>query len=139
MPRKSGSATMPTKLLPDTCAWIDFLNARSGGLAGKLEQALLQGEVATCGVVLFELIQGLKNPEEESQVLNAFQAIPHLEMTTGLWIKAGQLSSELRKKGQTLPLSDIIIATLALEHDLTVLTIDRHFQTIPGLAVITGK
>jgi len=130
---------MPNKLLPDTCAWIDFLNARSSGLSEKLEQALLQGEVATCGVVLFELIQGIKNSEEESLVLNAFQAIPHLEMTTGLWIRAGRLSSGLRKKGQTLPLSDIIIAALALEHNLPVLTIDRHFNVIPGLTVINGN
>ena len=127
---------MTDRLLPDTCAWIDFFKARPTDLAGKLEEALVQGNVATCGVILFELIQGIKSAREEALVLHAFQAVPHLEMTAGLWIKAEGLSSDLRKKGHTLPLSDIIIATLAMEHKLAVLTIDRHFDVIPGLSVV---
>jgi predicted nucleic acid-binding protein len=105
-------------------------------LAEKVEAALVLGEAATCGMVLYELIQGIKSPREETLVLNAFQALPHLEMTASLWIKAGRLSSQLRKKGQTLPQSDIIIAVLALEHNCSVLTVDRHFEAIPGLTVI---
>ena len=127
---------MVNKILPDTCAWIDFFRGRPSGMAENVEAALVQGEVVTCGVVLFELLQGIKSSREEAQVLSAFQAIPHLEMTGTLWIKAGQLSSQLRKKGYTLPLSDIIIATLALEHTYSLLTVDRHFDAIPGLTVI---
>lgn len=126
---------MVNKILPDTCAWIDFFRGRPSRMAEKVEAALVQGEVVTCGVVLFELIQGIKNLKEEALVLSAFQAVPHLEMTDALWIKAGRLSSQLRKKGHTLPLSDIIIATLALEHSCSLLTVDRHFDVIPGLAV----
>src|SRR6185369_10958142 len=129
---------MPNRLFPDTCAWIDFFKARPSRMAERLEEVLVQGEVVTCGVVLFELIQGIKSAREESLVLNAFQAVPHMEMNAKLWIKAGQLSSALRKKGLTLPLSDIIIATLALENKLPILTIDRHFDLIPGLTVIRG-
>jgi predicted nucleic acid-binding protein len=127
---------MVNKILPDTSAWIDFFRGKPSGMAENVEAALVQGEVVTCGVVLFELLQGIKSPREEAQVLSAFQAIPHLEMTGALWIKAGQLSSQLRKKGYTLPLSDIIIATLALEHTYSLLTVDRHFDAIPGLTVI---
>ena len=129
---------MPNKILPDTCAWIDFFKGTSSALAEKLEEALVPGDAAVCGVVLFELIQGIKSAKEESLVLNAFQAVPHLEMTAGLWIKAGRLSAALRKKGLTLPFSDIIIATLALEHNLAVLTNDRHFDSISGLVIIRG-
>lgn len=127
---------MVNKILPDTCAWIDFFRGRPSRLAERVEAAVVQGEVVTCGVVLFELLQGIKKPKEENLVLNAFQAIPQLEMTGVLWIKAGRLSSQLRKKGHTLPLSDIIIATLALEHSCSLLTVDRHFDVVPGLAVI---
>jgi predicted nucleic acid-binding protein len=101
-----------------------------------LEAALQEGEVVTCGVVLFELLQGIKNPQEETMVLKAFQAVPQLEMTAPQWIKAGQLSSQLRKNGHTLPMSDIIIAALALEHACSLLTVDRHFDVIPGLDTI---
>ena len=127
---------MVNKILPDTCAWIDFFRGRPTQMAERVEAALVQGEVVTCGVVLFELLQGIKSPKEEALVLSAFQAVPHLETTDRLWIKAGQLSSNLRKKGHALPLSDIIIAALALENNCSLLTVDRHFDVIPGLTVI---
>lgn len=127
---------MGNKILPDTCAWIDFFRGRPSRMAENVEAALVQGDVVTCGVVLFELLQGIKSPREEALVLNAFQALPHLEMSSPLWVKAGRLSSQLRKKGHTLPLSDIVIATLALEHACSLLTVDRHFDNITGLKVI---
>lgn len=127
---------MVNKTLPDTCAWIDFFRGRPSPMAQNLEAALLQGEVVTCGIVLYELLQGIKSTREDTLVLSAFQALPHLEMTAGLWINAGKLSSRLRKKGHSLPMSDIIIATLALEHTCSLLTVDRHFEAIPGLTVI---
>ncbi len=126
---------MENRILPDTCAWIDFFKGRPTQMAEQVEAALVQGEVVTCGVVLFELLQGIKHAKEEALVLHAFQAVQHLEMTGHLWIKAGQLSSNLRKKGYTLPLSDILIAALALEHNCSLLTVDRHFDIIPGLTV----
>jgi len=128
----------PEIILPDTCAWIDFFRGKQTPMAQALEHELLQGEVATCGVILYELIQGIKSPEEESLVLDALQAVTHLEMSAGLWIKAGRLSADLRKKGNTLPLSDLVIAALSLEHGLSVLTVDGHFDVIPGLKVING-
>ncbi len=128
----------PERLLPDTCAWIDFFKGTPSPLAQALERELLQGEVATCGVILCELIQGIRSAREEQLVLNALQAVRHLEMTAELWAKAGRLSARLRKSGHTLPLSDLVIATLALEHACAVLTVDRHFEAVPGLRVQKG-
>lgn len=59
-----------------------------------------------------------------------------LEMTAKTWVSAANLSSELRKKGITLPMSDIIIAAVALEHNVTIMTVDQHFQQIPGLSLL---
>jgi predicted nucleic acid-binding protein len=123
------------RVLADTCAWIDFFNARRTPQAIALEQLLLQGEVFTCGVVKYELVQGVKSPAEEKTLLHALQAVNHLEMYESLWIKAGRLSAALRKKGVTIPFSDIIIAVLALENDLTVLTVDGHFEQVAGVKV----
>ena len=128
----------PERLLPDTCAWIEFFRGKPTSMAGALEHALLHGEVATCGMILYELIQGIRSLKEEQLVLSALQAVTHLEMSAELWIKAGRLSAGLRKNGHTLPLSDLVIATLALEHKLSVLTIDGHFEAIPGLTVTKG-
>ena len=107
-------------------------------MAEVLGESLTRVDVVTCGVVLYELLQGIKNPREEDKVQNAFQALSHLEMTRELWISAGRLSAQLRGSGHTLPFSDIMIATIALEHGCTVLTIDRHFESVPGLVIVNG-
>lgn len=121
------------RILPDTCAWIDFFKGSQTPLAESLGQSLAHREVVTCGVVQFELLQGVKNKREELLMQNAMQALHHLEMTRELWISAGQLSATLRKNGHMLPLSDIIIATLAMSHSCSVLTVDHHFAVISGL------
>jgi len=125
-------------ILPDTCAWIDFLRGRQTPLAEALEQALLHGTVLTCGVVVMELLQGVKSRREEELILSAFQALTHLEMTSDLWTDAGRLAAQLRTNGHAIPLSDVIIATLCLQRNCAVLTVDRHFEAVPGLTVIKG-
>ena len=129
---------MSNRILPDTCAWIDFFKARPTSLAEYLKITLTNGTICTCGVVVYELLQGIRSQKEEGMVINAFQAMPKLEMTAASWISAGRISANLRKNGHTIPLSDIIIATLAQENDCSVLTIDQHFDLIPNLKIIRG-
>lgn len=126
------------KILPDTCAWIDFFRGAQTSLATSLEQSLVRGTVVTCGIILFELTQGVKNAKEENALTNAFQAIPFLDLSRALWIEAGRLSASLRAKGYNLPLSDVLISVLAKEHNATVLTVDKHFSLVPGLNVSGG-
>lgn len=44
-----------------------------------------------------------------------------------------RLFVQLKRAGTPVPNNDLWIASLALEHDLTLLTRDRHFQRIPQL------
>jgi predicted nucleic acid-binding protein len=120
-------------LLPDTCAWIDFFHPRPGGLGKIIEKALNSVPVYTCGPVLAELVQGVRSPRERATLLRALGALDHLEMTEALWIRAGDLAASMRIGGVTIPFSDVLIAAIALEHGLTLLSVDRHFTMIPDL------
>jgi hypothetical protein len=128
----------PNRILPDTCAWIDFFRGSLTPLAEVLGDSLTRVEVVTCGVVLYELLQGIKSQREEVMVQNAFQALSHLEMTRELWISAGRLSAQLRSSGHTLPFSDIMIAAIALDSGCAILTVDRHFEVVPGLTIVSS-
>ena len=132
----NGKNTMSAEsLLPDSCAWIDYFNGRSTPLADLLAQALTNREIVTCGVVMYELFQGVKTDTERETLRAAFSSMRYLEMESGLWVTAAQLSASLRSKGVTIPFSDIIIATLARRHNLVVLTVDKHFSQVPELQV----
>ena len=44
-----------------------------------------------------------------------------------------RLFVQLKRAGSPVPDNDLWIAALALEHDLTLITRDRHFQRVPQL------
>lgn len=119
-------------ILADTSVWIEFFKQRSG-IGDALEALIVGKSVWICGVVLFELVQGVKSDAEKSQIMATFSPLKYAEMSRSLWQKAGDLSSSLRKKGLTIPHSDIFIAAIAIEHNLSVFTLDGHFKDIPGV------
>ncbi|MCX5811157.1 MAG: PIN domain-containing protein [Proteobacteria bacterium] len=129
---------MNDKILADTSVWIEFFNTESD--AGNMLESLISTDsVAICGIVLFELMQGIKSETEKSTILDAISELPYIEMNSNLWQKSAALSASLRKKGITLPLSDIFIAAIALEHNLLIFTLDKHFESIPGISLYKHK
>lgn len=42
----------------------------------------------------------------------------------------------LRERGALIPINDLWIAALVLEHDLVLCTRDKHFKSLPGLRII---
>ena len=48
----------------------------------------------------------------------------------------GEVKNKLRLKGRPLPENDVWIATLALQHDLVLVTRDAHFQEVEDLQTI---
>ncbi len=125
-------------VIADTSVWISFFRGKGPG-EKELAALIEDGQVVTTGIILAELLQGVKNPEEGARIIEAMSAIPALEMTTTLWIKAGNLSAGLRRKGVTIPLSDIAIAVLAMTGNAEILTFDKHFEGIPGVKLYGQK
>lgn len=120
--------------MADTSVWIEFFKSRSG-TGDALAEFLAKNTVCTCGVVLFELMQGIKSESEKASILSILSELTYFEMSATLWQKAAGLSQTLKKKGLTLPLSDIFIASIAIAHNLSIFTLDKHFEQIPGVVL----
>ena len=71
--------------------------------------------------------------KEEKRILEAIVGAPDLEITNHMWAKVGLISASLRRKGINIPLTDTALAILALEHNFSLFTLDKHFESIPGL------
>jgi len=123
---------LKNRILADTTVWIEFFRGKSKD-ADRLEMLLRENAVWTCGVVLFEILQGIKSVDEKKNVLSVLADLPYIEMSKKVWKNAANLSISLKLNGITLPLSDIFIATIAIENDLLVYTLDNHFAQIPNL------
>ena len=123
---------MKNRILVDTTIWIEFFRARSK-IGDHLEMLLMENAVWTCGVVMFEVLRGIKSEGEKNKILGVLASLPYVEMTRKLWQRAADLSILLKKNGVNLPLSDIFIAAIATENDLSIYTLDNHFTQIPNL------
>lgn len=117
-------------ILPDTCVWIEYFKPGDSALKQTLERLLLNESIFLCGPILYELVQGLKSDKEKTVIVDAMKSLEYREMSEALWIKAGEISSTLRKSGKTLPLSDILIAAIAIKNNLSIFTTDKHFEEI---------
>ncbi|MEW6107922.1 MAG: PIN domain-containing protein [Nitrospirota bacterium] len=114
-----------------TGIFFSFMSSISFGK--KLESLIMKNSVWVCGVALFELVQGVRSEEEKALIFNALSELKYAEMTKKLRQKSGELSASLKRKGLNLPLSDIFIASIAIEHKLSIFTLDKHFEQIPGV------
>lgn len=118
--------------LVDTSVWIDFFKG-APPVKTLLEKLITEDLVFTAGPILFELLQGVKSPAEREQVKEALLATHYLEITPDDWEGAASLAGDLRSRGITIPMTDILIAHLAKTKDLDVLSFDLHFDRVPGL------
>jgi predicted nucleic acid-binding protein len=124
---------MDTRIIADTSVWMEFFRHDNSSISGHLKYLLRSGKVALVGMVLAEILQGLRAPREGDLVRNSLESLPFIEIGIAVWRQAGEISASLRRKGLTIPLSDIIIASAAMTGGHKVYTTDPHFEKIPGL------
>jgi predicted nucleic acid-binding protein len=124
-------------VLIDTSAWVEFFKGHSK-TADMVTSLIETGRASLCGVIYYELLHGTRDDKETRYLPNALSALTYFEMTADAWIQAGRIAAGLRGKGITLPMSDILVGTVALKHSIQVLTLDKHFNSIPGLTRYQG-
>ena len=122
-------------VIADTSVWIEYLRGDDETARAELPGFIRTEHVALVGVVLAELLQGCRTPKESGAILAEVTSHQFLDAGFSTWQRVGELSASLRSSGIALSLSDILIATLALEHDCQVYTLDPHFTQVPGLSL----
>ena len=122
----------PVGSLVDTSAWIDFFRGVAS-IKELLTKLIARDRVFTAGPVLFELLQGIRSSEERGEVKEALLSVNFLEITPEDWEAAALISREFRSQGITIPMTDLLLAQLAKAHDLEIISLDPHFDQIPGI------
>lgn len=67
--------------LVDTSVWISFFRGVPT-IRNLLEKLIVKDEIFTSGPILYELLQGIRSPEEKKQVKEALLSTNYLEMTS---------------------------------------------------------
>ncbi len=119
-------------VLVDTSIWIDFFKNKESAEVNLLQRAIADREdIAICGLILTEVLQGIKTNKEYDLVLESFESLSFLEMDKEVYILAANIYRELRKNGITIRKSiDCLIAAVAISHNIPLLHNDKDFEPI---------
>lgn len=116
-------------VLVDSSVVIDFLWSKDA----RTRQLLVALPAGICGVTRAEVLFGARNDAEINDLIEVLDSFFSLAIPDEVWTQTGIHLSLLRRAGLKLPLSDVVIASLAIHINAEVWTNDRHFTLMQSL------
>ncbi len=125
--------------LPDTNAWIGFLNASSSKIQQRFNKTDLS-EIKLCSVVKAELYYGAERSnrrEANFRLLDElFADIDSLNFDDAAAVQYGKIKSDLASAGTPIGPNDLMIAAIALANDTVLVTHNtREFSRVESLKI----
>ena len=122
---------MPERVLIDTSAWIEALRPEGDEAVRQEVRSLLEdGAAVFCDLVRLELWNGARGPRERQYLEELERELPTLPTTREVWDHSRELARRCRRKGLTIPATDLLIAACANHHGASLLHRDDHFDRI---------
>ena len=116
-------------ILVDTNILIDYYKSRNSEIANIIDST----DVAICGVVKTELLHGAINDDEIDKFIHSFSTF-ELKVTDEYdWEFSGLMLQTLRQNGLQVPVTDAMIAYIAIKYDIPLWTKDHHFKLIQAV------
>lgn len=116
-------------ILVDTNILIEYFRSRDSEIAKKLDSM----SVAICGPVKTEILHGARTDEETDRILKAFSVFELFTVDEYDWEFSGIMLQQIRKSGISIPITDALIAYLAIKYDILLWTMDHHFKLIQAV------
>jgi len=117
-------------ILADTSVWIAFLRGSGLQFQERLVPLIMADRLTTTPIVIMELLVGAKSEKEYDKLSKDLAALRCFDVSVKLWQRACKLGFTLRQKGISVPLTDTLIAAVAIENDALLLHNDRHYEMI---------
>lgn len=118
-------------ILIDTSAWLHALRKQfHPAVKERIYSILAESEVAIIGIIKLELLGGAKTEQEYKRIKNRLDALYFIESSEDLWDFSSLLAFKLRRKGITIPYTDIYIAASAVSSHAVLVHADSHFEII---------
>ena len=111
-------------------AWADGNPACLESLSTSMRLVI---PVIVLGEYRFGIRQSKQCSQYESWLATYLPTVEIFDLTSDTAETYAGLRHELKKRGAPIPANDLWIASLALQHSLSLLSNDTHFDHIPGL------
>ncbi len=117
-------------ILIDTSCWIEYFGREGDSDVRAAVQAAVGGNhAAICGMIAAEFLAYVR-PDVRVLIDESFAGLRWMSIGRSTYDRAVGLGRSLRDGGLTVPASDLVIAATAMEHDATLLHVDRNFDRI---------
>lgn len=118
-------------VLIDTSAWVFALKKNFHPLIKeRIGKILSESDVAINGIIELELLGGAKTEQEYKRLKSRLDALYYIEADKSLWDSSSKLAFDLKRKGVSVPYTDIFIAASAIQEKAVLLHADSHFDNI---------
>jgi predicted nucleic acid-binding protein len=122
--------------LIDTSLWIDYTRFRSPRKIKEfVAPYVLNPEAYLAEPVIFEMYRFASEAEKEALKKN-FDVMPILRTPSDIWSKAAELGQACRADNYAAGALDLLVATVALEHEAEVVTFDDGFLRIAEVSAL---
>ena len=103
-----------------------------------LDPLLLEGAIATCGIIDLEMLYSARSPATYSALAEALRGMPRAPLDDAVVERALEVQAKLAQRSQhrAAPLPDLLVAACAEKAALTILHYDADFDRI---AKLTGQ
>jgi tRNA(fMet)-specific endonuclease VapC len=126
------------RYLIDTNIWIFYLKHSSSPVVARLRNTPAS-EVAVCSIVWAELLHGARKYEKRDvrvarveQTLAPFRSLAFDDAAARHY---AEIRDALETQGAVIGPHDLLIAAIARNHGLTLVSNNREFQRVAGLVV----
>jgi len=122
--------------LVDTSVWIHGLRPEgSAVIRSRLRPLILAGETAITEWIILELMTGLRGNERRASLLQRLEPVHRLPRPFTVawertWPRAWDHTALLRRRGVSPTAADCLIATVAIEHQVSLIHCDADFEAM---------
>ena len=117
----------------DTCIWTSFFGKPGSVEYRAVSQLLRSDRVALVGPIVAEVLIGIRRQEQADWISSRLQLAHYIEADWDTWRATADLGRQIAAGGNRLPISDLLLATVARELNAAVYSTDPHFDLIPDL------
>ena len=120
----------------DTDVIIDFLKNKLYAVKA-IDEFKRKEEILTTSITVFELLKGIVRLEDEEEKIKTFQFLGNVRILNFDIVaskKAASVFESLRKEGNVMDTLDLMIASIALANNTSILTKNtKHFERVKEL------
>lgn len=121
---------MNEKYMIDSSVWIEYFRDKNFALTSNVKDLMEKDAVYINGIIQTEILKGAKSEKNYRSLRNSFNGLHFLEIDRYLFDSVSDAAFKLRRKGITVPITDLIIAIQCIENHLILIENDKHFELI---------